>query len=355
MIDWLESMAQTYEFYEVNPGTWKNKRRISSVLSCNPKRDKSTNTIESASFTVTEKFEECYIRVYLVVSQDGITYPGVPLGTFLVQTPSDKFDGKISSLNLDAYSPLLEAKDVYPEVGYTALKGANIMDTGYKLLKDNLRAPIIKPADLSALTDDFTAESSENLLDFVIALIASASYHLEIDDVGQIIFAPDQDLDSVNPVWTFADDGFSILYSDITDEYDLYGIPNMVEVIYSNSGVNLYSKATNDNPVSPTSTVARGRTVMYRESNPTLSGTPTQEYLDQYAQQKLKELNSITHTLSYQHGYCPVRLGDCVLLDYESAGLKNVKARIQTQSIDCTSGCTVSETAVYTSNLLEGA
>lgn len=47
------------------------------------------------------------------------------------------------------------------------------------------------------------------------------------------------------------------------------------------------------------------------------------------------------------HGYCPVRVGDCVLLNYERAGLKNIKAKVISQSINCGIGCTVEETAVF--------
>ena len=57
------------------------------------------------------------------------------------------------------------------------------------------------------------------------------------------------------------------------------------------------------------------------------------------------------NTLSYSHGYCPVRLYDCVRLNYERAGLIDIKAKVTKQSIECTPGCKVTETAVFTTNL----
>ena len=71
--------------------------------------------------------------------------------------------------------------------------------------------------------------------------------------------------------------------------------------------------------------------------------------------QKLKDHGGIDSDLvdqaSYTHAYCPVRVGDCVRLNYSRAGLENVKAKVISQSITCESGCPVSEKAVFTTNL----
>lgn len=356
MIDWCSSMKQTYEFYEVDPGTWKDKKRLSKILSCSINRDLDTSTLETASIDSTEVLGECYVRVYLIAIQNGISYK-VPLGTFLVQTPSVSFDGKVKSISMDAYSPLIELKDKYPPIGFTVAKNQNIMNNVCSLTSENLRAPVVPVKDTTdTLNSNFTAENSENWLDYNISLMNNTKYRYDLDEIGRVLFAPEQDVVSLQPKWTYTDDNSSILYPDISDKYDLYGIPNVVEVIYSGqdakgASIILEARVVNDNPDSPTSTVARGREVVYRETSPSISGIPDQAYINQYATQLLKNLNSIEHTISYSHGYCPVRIGDCVRLNYEKAGIKDVKAKVITQSIKCTSGCVVTETAVYTSNL----
>ena len=73
-----------------------------------------------------------------------------------------------------------------------------------------------------------------------------------------------------------------------------------------------------------------------------------------YAKNTLKALSSIEYTISFTHGYCPVRIGDCVRLNYERAGLKNIKAKIINQSISCVPGCPVTSKAIFTSNLWDG-
>ena len=100
-----------------------------------------------------------------------------------------------------------------------------------------------------------------------------------------------------------------------------------------------------------TSTVNRGREIVYREFNPSTAGAPTQKQLDLYATNLLKELSSVEYTVTYSHGYCPVRIGDCVRLNYTRSGIKNIKAKVISQSITCEPGCTVSETAVFTTKL----
>ena len=44
MADWLKSMEQTYEYYIVDPGTWKDVKRLNTVKSCTITRDAETDT-----------------------------------------------------------------------------------------------------------------------------------------------------------------------------------------------------------------------------------------------------------------------------------------------------------------------
>ena len=60
MIDWLKSMEQTYEYYVVDPGTWKDSKKLNNVKSATIKRDSSVETLGSASFDVTETVGEFY-------------------------------------------------------------------------------------------------------------------------------------------------------------------------------------------------------------------------------------------------------------------------------------------------------
>lgn len=360
MVDWTKSMQQTFEYYIVDPGTWMDKQRLENVTSSSISRDIDSETLGSATIDVTESPGECYIRIYLIVIQNGNT-ERFPLGTYLVQTPSTDFNGKRRTISMDSYTPLLELKEKMPPIGYYIPKGTDIMTIACQLLRENMRAPFAAITSGTTLPDDFVANTDDTWLTFLIDLIYKAKYTFNVDECGKILFAPRQDLASMQPIWTYNDDNSSILYPELTVEQDLYGVPNAVEVIYSNGDnpsdtdtvCTLYAKVKNDDPNSPISTVNRGREILYRDTNPNLTGSPTREEIQDYAKRLLKDLSSIEGTISYTHGYCPVRVGDCVRLSYKRSGFEDIKARVVSQTIKCEPGCSVSEKAVFTINLWE--
>lgn len=353
MTDWLSSMQQTFEYYIVDPGTWQNVRRLDKVKSSTINRDSSVETLGSASLDIGETLGECYVRIYMVTIQNGVTQKH-PLGTFLVQTPSYNFDGKTRSVTVDAYTPLLELKENPPALGYSILEGQNIMEYAYKLVRENARAPVSSVENDKTLYNNFVANTDDTWITFISDLIANANYYLDLDEMGRILFSPKQKTEAMQPVWTFNDDNSSILFPDVGIEHDLYGIPNVVEVVYSSGKKYLSVSVENNDENSPISIKNRGRKIIHRVTNPDIPGTPNKQQLEMYATNLLKELSSLEYTISYKHGYCPVRLGDCVRLNYEKAGLKNVKARVISQSIECKPGCTVTEKAVFTNKLWEG-
>lgn len=416
MPNWSASMAQTFEFYTVEPTkAWTDVKRLTNIKSCTINRDADTETKVSATFDVTDMVGECYIRVYLITNQNGVIEKH-PLGTFLAQTPSSSFDGKSRSVSMDAYSPLIELKEKSPPIGFYIPKNSDVMENAYNLMNENMRGPISRPAIPSTkLYDDLVSDPNYTWLEFLTYLISAASanicykveysnegffvrtneeidlpnefeyvqltdkttsndivykytdnenvdhyyclvdkviqYKLDLDEMGRVLFMPDQDTASLSPVWTYNDDNSSILFPDLNMDHDLYGIPNVVEVIYADAEHYIESRVVNDDPNSPVSTVARGREIVQRVINPDIHGNPSQEVVDRYAEDVLSALSSVEYTVSYTHGYCPVRVGDCVRLNYTRAGLKDIKAKVVSQSIRCETGCYVSEKAVFTSKL----
>lgn len=349
-IDWSESMEQSFEYYEVDPNTWKDIRKIENVKSCSIDRDESSDTLGSASISIVDTLGETYIRAYLLIRQNGNNFR-VTLGTFLVQTPSSDFDGKNRNVTMDCYTPLLELKENPPPLGYTLMKGENIMERAYEICRENCRAPVVETKLEKVLEANFVSNMDDTWLVFLQDLLAQAKYKFYLDEEGKILFAPIQKLEQLKPVWTFNDDNSSILYPDINLEHDLYGIPNVVEVVCS-TGTEMYTaRIVNDDPNSPTSTVNRGREILYRETSPNIQGIPSIEQINEYAEALLEELSSVEYQVSYKHGYCPVRVGDCVRLNYERADLKDVKAKVISQSINCETSCSVDETAVFTRKL----
>lgn len=350
MIDWTSTMQQTYEYYMVDPGTWKDVSKIDNVISSTIKWDSSAETLGSATININGVIKECYVRIYMIIIQNGLREK-IPMGTFLVQTPSYSFDGKTKIMSLDAYTPLIELKEKYTPLGYSILKNENILNIAYKISKESMRAPVIQTKSDEILTTNFIAGTEDTWISFLTDLIANARYKFGLDELSRVLFVPDQDTRSLKPTWTYTDDNSSILYPELSIDHDLYGIPNVVEVIYSNNNNRYYGKAINDNPNSPTSTIARGREITHRITNPSILGNPSEEQIQEYSEKMLRELSTVEYTITYKHGYCPVRVGDCVRLNYRQAGINGIKAKVISQSIECVPGCPVTEKAIFSAEL----
>jgi hypothetical protein len=350
MTDWLAPMQQTFEYYIVDPGTWKDVKRIQTITSATIKRDSTVETLGSASFDMDEYIGEAYIRTYLVTIQNGVKERH-PLGTHLAQSMPSSFDGMRTSYSVDAYTPLMEVKENQPPLGYYTPKGENVMDTAVSLTAEHCRAPVVGASFDTTLYKDFVAETDDTWLSYISDMAANAKFAYGLDELGRILFEPKQDLASLQPVWTYSDDNSSILYPDISVDHDMFGIPNVVTVIYSDNYDYYESTVVNDDSNSPVSTVNRGRRIEYREDDPSLSGTPNQKMVDEYATALLKSLSTLECTVTYKHGYNDVRIGDCVRLNYRRSGVYDIKAKVTQQSINCQNGCAVSETAVFTQKL----
>lgn len=351
MPDWTKPMQQSYEFYTVDPNTWKDIKPLKCVKSCTINRDSEVETLGSATFELTEVITESYIRVYLITIQNGVKEKH-PLGTFLAQTPSSDFDGKVLNASVDAYTPLIELKEKQPPIGYFVELNKDTLTQAGKLSADYARAPVVSVSnDISKTKGNFVADTDDTWLSFISDMLANEKYKFDLDEKGQILFKPNQELKTLQHVWTYTDNNSSILQPELTIDQDIYGIPNVVEVVYSNGTTTYYSRVTNTDKNSIISIPNRGREIVHRVTDPNLVGVSSQKEVDEYANQVLSELSTIEATASYTHGYCPVRLGDCVRLDYTRAKIRNVKAKVISQSIECKPGCPVKEKAVFITKL----
>ena len=351
MIDWTKPMQQTYEFYTVDPGTWKDAKPLNCVTSCTINRDSEVETLGSATFQLTETITESYVRVYLVTIQNGVKERH-PLGTFLAQTPSSDFDGKVLNASVDAYTPLIELKEKQPPIGYFVELNEDTLTQAGLLTADHARAPVVSVSnDVSKAKGDFVADTDDTWLAFISDLLSNEKYKFDLDEMGRILFKPNQELKTLQPVWSYTDDNSSILYPELTIDQDIYGIPNVVEVVYSSGTTTYYSRVPNNDKNSIVSIPNRGREIVHRVTDPSLVGASSQREVDEYAEQLLSELSTIKATASYTHGYCPVRVGDCVRLDYKKANMRNIKAKVISQSIECKPGCPVKEKAVFITKL----
>lgn len=373
-IDWTKSMKQTYEVYTVDPNTWLNDRYLDTVTGASITRDISSDTVVSGSIDYVGELNEEYVRVYLVVEQDK-EIERVPLITMLCQTPSMKYDGKVISTSITGYSPIQELEGEYPPIGYTIPKNypewmypnrpagtrlvTNLNTEITDIVRSHTRAKVSGLNDeitdnenFNALYENYVAGQEDTWFTVTKALLDRVGYKFNVDAMGVISFYKQPTYTQMQPKWTYSYGNSSILASDITLDRDLYNMPNVIElVVTTNAGKTISVTAENNNEGSIMSIKNRGRRVVKREINPAILGKVsndiTNDVLEDYAKDILVKESSLAYTVSYTHGYCPVTVGDCVIINYQDAGIHNERAYVISQNINCTTGCQVEETAMF--------
>ena len=371
-VDWTKSMQQTFEFYTVDPNNWYDDQKLENIISCDLTHDLTSDKRGNASITVTEPFPESYIRTYLVVTQAGYMHK-ICLGTYLYMTSSDSFDGMKHNITMTGYTPMVELEEKLPPLGFHIVGITNrkysgnapmvtnaIKDivTTYTRCKIENRTVIQKP-----LLNDFVAGTNDNFLTVINNILNASSlqqYILTVDEWGTIIVKDKPVLEDAIPTYIYTDDNSSILLPSLDTNDDIYGIPNVVEVLYTGDkrlpAIRVIVK--NEDPTSIVSIPARGREIAKRFTITNIAA-PVNDYSEAavraqvtaQAERLLEAASTINKTISYSHGYCDVKVGDTVLINYERAGVTGIRAKVVSQRISCKPGCQVDEQAVYTKKL----
>ena len=102
----------------------------------------------------------------------------------------------------------------------------------------------------------------------------------------------------------YATDSESVITGDVTQTVDLFGVPNTwILVVSDPDRPPISGTYTNDNPLSPTSTVSRGRTVVdFR----TEQNAPDQLTLDSKAQRLAFEASQVYEVIEFQTAIMPI-------------------------------------------------
>lgn len=348
MADWSRGMTQTWTWCEVNPATWQDIRVLDTVVSASIKRDADAELRESASLVVdSEMLDEIYVRAYLDVEQDDKS-ERICVGTFLCQTPTLKSDGRTSELTVEAYSPLLELRDDIPPFGYTVT--GNIPARIKEIVERASHAPFTGYGTTN-LPNAVVANEDDTWLSYARAIAAYANCDVTCDETGRVSMVPFVSKASLMERWVFDDSNSSITLPNTEETFDWYGLPNVCEVVWSEDTGCVFGRAENSNRRSLISTAARGRRVVLRVTNPDeLKEGCTQAQANNLARKMLEDASVVERTFVISHGFCPVRIGDCVRINLASHGI-NTLAQVKSQEIDCTTGATIRSVCVSTERM----
>lgn len=341
-MDWHRSMRQTPRYYRVDPVSWRDVEPLGTVVGCKVTRDVSSDARESAQLTFDGPLAgEMWVRCYVDCEQDGRT-ERVPIGTWLVQTPSRKLDGKVSEVSAVAYSSLHVLREERVPVLWHAAAGSYCVAAAAQVCEQYGVAPVLKAQGQARLESHYVAPADQSALDVARTLAHAGGDEIAVDAMGRVSFEPMQNPLALLPTWTFRDDGDSIILPDAAEHLDWYSLPNVCEVVEGD----IIGRAVNDDPSSQFSTVSRGRRVVLRVIGADeMKGGATQELADVVAAKRLAEACGLERTVEVSHGFCPLRAGGCAALEWRAMGL-SITGLVRRQEIDVTTGVTVRSTVV---------
>lgn len=352
-IDWTASMTRRARYFEMDPKTWRDVAELDDIESGSTLWDLALPTLGSASFTMPPRRREMWIRAYVHAEQDGET-EDVPAGAWLVPPPDSDWDGPRLKATADGYTPLKELDDDGPAYGWTVPTGSDALEEAAAICSAHCRAPVVAAATQAALEEPFSAGDGMTWLAFVRALLDKVGWEVMLDGTGRILFEPVRDAAALSPVIWLDVSERSIMAPSLHDADGARDVPNKVRVVYSDASRCLVGEAVDDDPLSPTSTVARGRVVLHREESPSLPDNPTQEDVDDLAARILAEKGAAEHAVTVSHGFHPdARIGRGIGLDVPGAGML-ARAKIVSQQMELTPAMAVTAQVSFRRNMRSG-
>ncbi len=329
-MDWSGSYTSTWRVFKVNRNTWADGEMLSGVDSASISRTADGRVLESGSLEVSGQFESDYYRIVMTAEQGG-ELARVDVATLLFDVKGGTVDFGTTSYNVDGFSVLQPAATTAVTLGEYAPSGVDGVQYAADLLSSAINAPVETEGSFT-LNDHIVHELGSSVIDAVWAVLDAGGYIIQIDGRGVVHIRPKP----TEPSLYITNSSISMLTNGISFDSDASEIPNRYVVIDDNA----VTIATNDDPNSIVSTVSRGYCVDVVDTSPTPVNGKT---LNEYATDRLRALSVLKETWTYQREYAP----DVYLYSIIRASISGLQGdlRIESQSVNCGNGITVSEKA----------
>lgn len=350
-VDWTRSMRQAFSFCEVDPVTWADARALEEVSSLVVTNDTEKETLESGTIEVDAAGWLCserIVRAYLEAEQGGEA-EHVCVATLSFQGERSESDVGRRRSSADGYGMLQDMAQDSPPFGWCC--SGDPCDAVAQIVAMSCRAPFVGVSGLPELDAPVWAKDGDSWLSLANAVAARVGHKVSTDAWGRVRLVPTRPMASLGPSWTYGRES-CIVAPHVVDETDLFGIPNWCEVTVSDGSSTVVGHAENSDHASPTSIVRRGHRIPIRITNPEgLAPGCTQAEADAFAARALSDASVVTRTWSYTHAWCPVSVGNAVMIDLDFGS--PVVARVTSQDVTLKVGVEVAEVAVSTERTWE--
>lgn len=330
-MDWGQSYSATWRVFRVNRNTWADAEELKNVDEINVSRTADGELLESGSMELTGDFESDYYRIVMTAEQGGAV-ERVDVATLLFDVNGGEFNYGRTAHSVDGFSVLYPASTKTVIEGEFAPKGVDGAEYAAELLSDSINAPISVEGSFT-LNDHVVHEIGSSVLGAVWSVLNAGNFVMQIDGRGVVHIRPYP----TEPSLIIDTSSMGIIMNGISFDSDISEVPNRYIVLTDNNK----TIASNDDPESTISTVARGYCVDKVDESPVpVNG----ETLSAYADRKLHESSVMKEVKNYTREYA----ADVHLYSLIRASIDGLEGdmRVDSQTITCGRGITVQEKAV---------
>lgn len=299
---------------------------LDNVIACTVEQDWLADIKRKATFEIlddgtidylSERIKP-YARLQLPPYGPG-DYAEWPMGVFLLSTPSRSIDAtdKVTR-TVQGFDPLQALADDKPPTRYSLSVGT-VVTTAVSDLLGSIPKSIA--ASTKTLPADKEWDPGTSKLSIINNLLGTINYNsLSFDEDGVALVAPYTSPVERAPGYTYAVDDRSLLYPQVTQDLDVFSVPNQWTLVVSNPDqAPLVATVTNSDPASITSTVRRGRTITDHRVEEEATDL---DALTARVQRLAFESSQVFETVTFTTGLNPLHSGnDIVQLDYPALAI----------------------------------
>lgn len=330
-MDWDKSYSASWRFFRVNRDTWADGEQVYGIDSVDVTRTANGDLLESGSMEVTGIIDPDYYRIVLTAEQSGEVVR-VDVATLLFDATGGEHDHGIEVRTMEGFSVLYPASVTAIIAGEYAPANVDGAQYAGKLLASAINAPVEVEGSF-ILNDHVVHDFGSSVLDAVWDVLNAGNFIIQIDGRGVVHIGPKP----TEPVLVLGTNNMRMLSNGINYTTDISKIPNRYVVITDNNR----TIAVNNDPNSSVSVVSRGYCVDEVDESPEpING----ETLPEYAKRKLLEASVMKEEKTYTREYAPNVDLYCIVRG-SIRGLEG-DMRIESQTLECGTGITITEKAV---------
>lgn len=339
MADWTAPFRSAYRIMRVSRASGAELELVRGVVvGGSIDRNLDAAVKESGSVTLAGSLDvgSDLVRVYLDATPLSVGSPtSVALGTFLPSVSSRAVGGATASQTVDLAGRLRELSDEQFDETYSLPAGSDPVAAAVDVCEGVGLQVDADPHDTYTTSQLWTFDDSQGgtKLDCVNQLLDMAGFaSARTDAMGVVVMRRWRSISDRATSWEYVEGKNARFLRDVTDEYDVSGVANVVKAVFSDQDSVTVGIA--ENLTGRFGVAEMGRRIYKRYD---YNQGATQEQADAKAAQLL-EGQSAMRRVTFEAVYAPVDIDDSVRFSYRSQGIDGTFG-VRKMTLDLGAGC----------------